>query len=159
MWEANQRLMKDVHTVDDFLEIQGVLTTIDMLEEDYHSRRNGTQYYQPDSYKRILRKSILERNGMAQQPIQQTQKQEFVENVPFGRYFPTFNDSAKMMEDGTICLSIPENFGELAAQRGMGRQMVIEQEFEKHFEENRMKFLSSIYNQPRTTTEVPPDGS
>jgi hypothetical protein len=61
------------------------------------------------------------------------------------------NITKKILEDGTLSVSIPEGFG-----MGHGtRQIVMDNEMEQHFEENRRRFLESIYNQPR----LPADGA
>jgi hypothetical protein len=146
---AMDKLVGNAKDMNDFLEKQGLVVMADMMEEDLAKRRDTTRFYQADSYKRYLRKSIL--NKMGVQEIANELTPVPGENIPFGRHFPTLNQSSKILEDGTLSVSIPEGFG-----MGHGtRQIVMDNEMEQHFEENRRRFLESIYNQPR----LPADGA
>lgn len=141
--KAIQGLVGDDNTtMNDFLRNQGILQTAFMLDEDLHRKRDTTRYYQEDSYKRFLRKAIMERNGISPatgQPAPMTNG----ENIPFGRNFPALNQASTVLDDGTLSISIPDHFG----VRSDGRQIVMNNEMERHFAENRQRFLQSIYNQ------------
>lgn len=130
--------------MNEFLQAQGVIQVADMLEESYAKRRDTTRYYQEDSYKRFLRKAIMERNGITAPANQGQLPMAPGENIPFGNSFPTLNQAAKILDDGTISISAPNHFG---VNNNMNRQIVLDNEMEKHFAENRQRFLQSIYNQ------------
>ncbi len=120
-----------------------------MLTEDYAKRRDTTRYYQEDSYKRFLRRSILERSGAVTPAIQQQiPPMSQGENIPFGNQFPTLNQAATLLDDGTISISAPNHFG---LNNNTNRQIVLDNQLEQHFAENRKKFLESIYNQEGST--------
>ena len=148
--QATQKLIGTDLNMNEFLEAQGVLKVADMLAEDYAKRRDTTRYYQEDSYKRFLRRSIMERNGIAPQthPVLNPG-----ENIPYGNQFPTLNQASTLLEDGTISISAPNHFG---LNNNTNRQIVLDNKMEEHFAENRRRFLESIYNQPR---EPVPDGT
>ena len=140
---AMNKLVGNAKDMNDFLEKQGLVAIATMMDDDLDKRRDTTRLYQPDAYRRYLRKSIL--NKMGVEEIERELTPVPGENIPFGRYFPALNESSKILEDGTLSISIPEGFG-----MGHGtRQIVMDNEMEQHFEENRRRFLESIYNQPR----------
>lgn len=119
-----------------FLEAQGVVKTIDKLEEEMHNRRNMGLYYDSNSYKRLLRKSIMEREGIKltdQQPVGPISPL----NLP---QFSTLAQSTRMLEDGTLSISAPSWISG-------GKSMELKNEMEAHFEENKRAFLESIYAQ------------
>lgn len=124
-----------------FLESHGALHNYEMMEEEQHRRRDASRYYQEDGYKRILRKSIARRNGIDVEQTQQPQVPNIINN------FPTLSQSGKMMEDGTISISAPPWLGST-------KHIQITNELEQHFEENRNKFLQSIYAQ-NSNEELP----
>ena len=118
-----------------FLHAQGLLHTYEIIEEEQHRRRDASKYYQDDGYKRILKKSIARRNGIDPDQITQPQQPNFMNS------FPTLAQNGSMMEDGTISISAPPWLG------GSAKHIQITNELEQHFEENRHKFLQSIYAQ------------
>lgn len=137
--------------MNEFMEAQGLLKVVDMLTEDYAKRRDTTRYYQEDSYRRFLRKSIMERNGISTTPQISLNPGE---NIPFGNQFPTLNSASTILEDGTISISAPNHFG---LNNNTNRQIVLDNKMEQHFEENKRRFLESIYNQPMEGP--PPNGT
>ena len=54
--------------------------------------------------------------------------------------FPTLSNCSQLLDDGTLSITAPSWIGN-------GKQFVIDNEMEQHFEENRHKFLQSIYSQ------------
>mgnify|MGYP003308216738 CR=1 FL=1 len=56
--------------------------------------------------------------------------------------FPTLAGSSSLLEDGTLNITAPPWM-----QGVGGRQLVVDNQLEQHFEENRHKFLASIYAQ------------
>lgn len=110
----------------------GMVQTYYNLEEEYHSRRNVSQYYQGDSYRRILRRSIAQRDGST------------TENIPMGSDFPVLNESADLLDDGTLSITVPDWIKN--KQYDGIEKLVVTNELEQHFEENRARFVQSIMN-------------
>lgn len=115
-----------------FLEGQGIIRSCDNLEEEMHNRRNMGMYYNSDSYKRLLRKSIIERDGIEIEPDKGPISPM---NLP---QFSTLAQSSKLLDDGTLSISAPS---------WVGKKLQMTNEMEAHFEENRQAFLQSIYVQ------------
>ena len=115
-----------------FLQSLGVLHTCELMEEEMHNRRDCSQLYSSDSYKRYLRKNILERNG-----IQPSNSQ----NTINPNLFPTLSNTSKLLDDGTLSVTTPPWIS------GSLRRIQLNNEMEQHFEENRRAFLESIYAQ------------
>ena len=118
--------------MNEFLQNQGIVAIYESMEEEMHKRKDGTRYYQEDGYKRFLRKAIMERKGIKPESVQQN-------GIPMSNAFPILSQSANMLEDGTLNITAPAWLG--------GRQITLNNEMEQHFEENRQKFLQSIYAQ------------
>ena len=118
--------------MQEFLHQQGVLQTYYNLEDELHRRRDVSQFYQGDSYKRFLRKAVRNRDG-GQNNISQSNSQ--LSN------FPVLNNSAQILDDGSISISAPSWMG------GGQTHIQLNNELEQHFEENRHRFLQSIYAQ------------
>lgn len=115
-----------------FLEGQGIIISCDNLEDEMHNRRNMGMYYNSNSYKRLLRKSIMEREGIEITPNQGPISPM---NLP---QFSTLAQSSKLLDDGTLSISAPS---------WVGKKIQMTNEMEAHFEENRQAFLQSIYAQ------------
>lgn len=123
--------------MNEWLNNLGMVQTYYNLEEEYHRRRDTSQYYQGDSYRRILRRSIAQRDG-----------EKAAENIPMGNEFATLNESATLLDDGTLNITLPPwiKNGQTSGADSIERVQVTN-ELEKHFEENRYRFLQSIMNQ------------
>ena len=119
-----------------FLQSLGVVHACDDMEQELHNRRDGSQLYSSDSYKRYLRKQIAERNG-----IKLAENNNNAANVIDANIFPTLGSSAKMLDDGSLSITAPSWIG------GSMRRIQLSNELEQHFEENRRAFLNSIYSQ------------
>ena len=131
-----QKVFGENPDMQKFLADQGVLKIVENIEEELHVRRDATQYYNNDAYRRILRKNILEREGI---------KEDTSTTVAGGLQLPQFaslSQSARLLDDGSISLSAPSWVGAAG-----GKSIQLNNEMEKHFEENRNKFLESIYRQ------------
>lgn len=118
-----------VTDMNSWLAAQGILTIYDNMEKEVHKRRDLTQFYDKASYRRLLRKSIMERDG-----IKETEEEHTASYLPF---FQNMNQSAKMLEDGTLSISAPNWVG--------GKSESFNNTLEAHFEENRNRFLQSIF--------------
>lgn len=126
-----KRLVGDNPNMQEWLEGLGVVHSYELLEQAYHQRRDASQYYNSDSYHRLLRRSIAERDGKP------------AENIPMGDNFPTLNQSASLLDDGTLSITLPP----WMKDKTSGADSIqITNELESHFEENRARFLESIYN-------------
>ena len=134
--KMHEQLLDGATDMNSFLHAQGKMKKAELIEEEMHRRKDGSQYYQVDAYKRFLRKSIMERNGkVSEQPISVPQQL----NNGLLNQFPTLNNSGTLLEDGTLSITAPPWLG--------NRQIVLNNQLEQHFEENRHKFLQSIYAQ------------
>ena len=124
-----------------FLGALGIVQVCENLEQEYHNRRDGSRLYDSDSYKRYLRKHIAERNGLT---AQQNNNQPFLNPAQAidAAMFPVMSQSAKILDDGTISVTAPPWLG-----GSTGRRILVNNEMENHFEENRRAFLNSIYAQ------------
>lgn len=122
--------------MNEFLNDCGCLRIYYNMEEEYHRRRDATGYYQPDAYKKFLRRSIRDRLNVNNNVPN--------ENIPLGNQFPTLNESAKMLDDGTISITPPDWI--MNNHSYQQPNLVINNELEQNFEENRNRFLQSIYN-------------
>lgn len=120
------------NNMQSFLEGQGIIRSCDNLEEEMHRRKNMGLYYDSNSYKRLLRKSIMEREGIE---IKSDQGPISPMNLP---KFSTLAQSSKLLDDGTLSISAPS---------WVGSKIQMDNEMEAHFEENRQAFLKSIYAQ------------
>ena len=123
----------DENNMQGFLQSLGVLHTCDMMEQEMHNRRDCSQLYSSDSYKRYLRKNILERNGI--NPNSNSQ------NTVNPNLFPTLSNTSKLLDDGTLSITAPSWISPSL------KRIQLNNELEQHFEENRRAFLESIYNQ------------
>lgn len=121
--------------MQEFLHQQGVLQSYYNLEDEMHRRRDASQYYQGDSYKRFLRKAIRERNGQSGESNLQNNQTGNING------FPVLSNSAQMLEDGSLSITAPSWLG------GGQSHIQFNNELEQHFEENRHRFLQSIYAQ------------
>lgn len=120
--------------MNDFLRAQGPLVTLGNMEEEMHKRRDASQFYQGDAYRRLLVKSIRDRNNKEGEQVSTP-----IPNLLAAENFPTLQQSGSILEDGSISITAPPWLG--------NRQMFVQNEMEKHFEENRSRFLQSIYAQ------------
>ena len=118
------------------LQSFGTMHACDELEKSIHDRRDGSQLYSSDSYKRYLRKQIAERNGLAPSDSYINAATAIDNNM-----FPTLGSSARMLDDGSLSITAPSWIG------GSARRIQLNNEMEQHFEENRRAFLNSIYSQ------------
>lgn len=118
--------------MEQFLQSQGLVEIYNNLEEEMHKRKDGTRYYQEDGYKRFLRKAINKRKGI-------DTNQNNSSNSIMNSAFPLLSQNGSLLEDGTISITTPSWLG--------NRQVQINNELEQHFEENRRRFLESIYAQ------------
>lgn len=128
-----QSMIGNSKDMNEFLDLQGLVKTSEIIEEDFHNKRDASQYYQTDAYKRILRKSIMERKGINSNNLTNP-------NPESQNPFPTLSNCSQLLDDGTLSITAPSWIGN-------GKQFVIDNEMEQHFEENRHKFLQSIYSQ------------
>ena len=129
-----QGLVGQSKDMNDFLHLQGLVKTSEIIEEDFHRRRDDSQYYDSDAYRRMLRKSIMKRKGISIDENKPNPEQPVPQNM-----FPTLGSSSQLLEDGTLNITAPAWLG--------NRQFVVSNEMEQHFEENRQRFLQSIYSQ------------
>lgn len=120
--------------MNDFLRAQGPLVTLGNMEEEFHKRRDASQFYQGDAYRRLLVKSIRDRNNKEGEEVSTP-----IPNLLAAENFPTLHQNGSILEDGSISITAPPWLG--------NRQMYVQNEMEKHFEENRNRFLQSIYAQ------------
>lgn len=121
--------------MNDFLRAQGPLTTLGIMEEEMHKRRDASQFYQGDAYRRLLVKSIRDRNKKEGEEVSTMP----IPSLLSAENFPALSQNGSILEDGSISITAPPWLG--------NRQMYIQNEMEKHFEENRSRFLQSIYAQ------------
>lgn len=129
-------LIGSATNMNEFLDKQGLLIIEDNLEKEMHTRRDGTQYYQQDAYRAYLRKQIRERiareNGTLGGPINNP-AQPYFNSMPS---FSTLQQCSNVLDDGTLSIHIPS--GRLAVENNI---------MEQKFEENRSRFLASIWAQ------------
>jgi hypothetical protein len=130
--------------MQDFLHDQGMFQIYINLEEELHRRRDDGRLYNKDAYKVFLRRAIRERQGLPPDPK---------ENIPMGAAFPTLNECGRIMEDGTLSISAPSW---IRSNNGSGIMNGIETKdsLEQHFEENRHRFLQSIWAQDQDSGVV-----
>lgn len=171
---AHNNLMQNVHNLNDFLEMQGVLKTLDLLEDEERRRRDGTQYFNGDAYHSYIVRNMIQKgkpNPMGQKVAEeisqmsqdevQNEANAVKNNIPFGDNFPILNETMTMLEDGTFNFSFPKDMNS-AYKNISPRQFIAEQRMEAHFQENKRKFLESIMNQPMEVVQQsggPPNGS
>jgi hypothetical protein len=139
-----------------FLRECGELISAQRLEEEDHNRRDVNVYYQQDgAYKSFIRQKIKERHNAEQgggitlpnmgqlNSGQLNNGQSNIgqlntgENIPFGNAFPTLNESAKLLDDGTLQISAPAWLG--------NKDYVVKNTMEDDYEKNRQLFIQSIY--------------
>ena len=130
----------DKQDLNGFFGALGIVQVCDNLEKEQHNRRDGSRLYDSDSYKRYLRKHIAERNGYIQQNINQPQMN--AAQILDASMYPTMSQSGKILDDGTITITAPPWLG-----GSTGRRILVSNEMEQHFEQNRQAFLNSIYAQ------------
>ena len=114
------------------------------LEEERHRRRNGSQYFQEDGYRRVLRNSIIrrkrEKQGITTEPVQ-GQNPYFNQQVNnMNDLFPIL-DGWNITDDGTLSIRAPE----FEAKDNVFKQEALNN-MQNVYEENRQRFLASIYN-------------
>jgi len=85
------------------------------------------------------RKHIAERDG-----LQPSDNYLNAAQVIDSTIYPTLGSAGKLLDDGTITISTPSWIGGGANSL---RRITLNNEMEKHFEENRQAFLQSIYSQ------------
>lgn len=136
-------VINEEKTMNGFLRSLGVVHACDDFEEEIHNRRDGSQLYSSDSYKKYLRKQIAEKNG-----IDLSSGGMNPANTIDANMFPTLGSSAKMLDDGSLSITAPSWIG------GSMRRIQLNNEMEQHFEENRRAFLNSIYSQGGTPNGV-----
>ena len=119
-------LMGDPKNMNDFFEAQGVLRVAENLENEMHERRNLTNMYSRDIFRKRIAQAKLERGDQ--------------ENTNF----PVLSNAAQMLDDGTMVLQAPNFFG---LNNNVDRQVVINNQLEAHYEENRRRFIESIYQE------------
>ncbi len=120
------------NNMNGFFQSLGVIHACHELEQELHNRKDTSQLYSSDSYKRYLHKHIMERNGI--NPDQNS-------NTVNPTLFPTLSNASKLLDDGTLSITTPSWIG------GSYRRIQLNNEMEQHFEENRRAFLQSIYGQ------------
>lgn len=130
--------LNKTNDMNGFLGSLGVIKVCNDLEQELHHRRDGSQFYSSDSYKKYLRKHIMERDGM-------TPSNGYLNPAQFidTNLYPTLGSAGKMLDDGTISITAPPWAGAADSLR----RIQVNNEMEKHFEENRQAFLQSIYAQ------------
>ena len=137
--EEFHKYLNDENTMNQFFGSLGVMKTCEDLMEEQHRRRDGSQLYSSDSYKRYLRKHIAERNGLKPSDNYLNAAQVIDSNM-----YPTLGSAGKLLDDGTISITTPSWIGGGANSL---RRITLSNEMEQHFEENRQAFLQSIYAQ------------
>lgn len=120
--------------MNEFLNNLGLVQIQENLEKEYHRRKDLSQYYKTDTYRSILRRNIAKRKGTTEN------------NIPLGSDFPTLNESAKLLDDGTLSISLPPWMKGQTSGADEVQHVQITNELEQNFEENRRRFLDSIYN-------------
>ena len=138
-FQETQKFYEAINTeknMNGFLQSLGIVHACDELEKELHSRRDTSQLYSSDSYKRYLHKHIMERNGI--NPSDSNNNL----NTVNPSLFPTLNSASKLLDDGTLSITTPPWLGS-----GSLKRIQVNNEMEQHFEENRRAFLESIYAQ------------
>ena len=130
--------LNQTNDMNGFLGSLGVIKVCNELEQEMHHRRDGSQLYSSDSYKKYLRKHIMQRDGMAPENGYLNAAQIIDSTI-----YPTLGSAGKMLEDGTISITAPPWLGGSDSLK----RIQVNDEMEKHFEENRQAFLQSIYAQ------------
>lgn len=125
------------NTMQSFLEGQGMLQVIENLEEESHKRRNLGMYYDKDSYHRLLKTMIMKREGVEVPEFKEGQPLSPI-NLP---QYRALSQSSSMLDDGTLSISAPNWVGQNHASIQLNNEM------KAHFDENRRKFIESIYAQ------------
>lgn len=131
-------------TVEEFSEQANDLLREYELEEERHRRRNGSQYFQEDGYRRVLRNSIIrrkrEKQGLSAEQVQ-GQNPYFNQQVNnMNDLFPIL-DGWNITDDGTLSIRAPE----FEAKDNVFKQEALNN-MQNVYEENRQRFLASIYN-------------
>lgn len=126
--------------MNSFLRDVGQVISAERLEEETHRRRDVSGLYQQDgAYKSLIRQKLRERykteNEGGQFNIPNLNNQD--NNIPMGGSFPTLQQSAKLLDDGTLQISAPAWLG--------NKQYSIKNTMEDEYEANRNRFLQSIY--------------
>ena len=127
-------------SMNGFFGSLGVMQVCDELAAEQHRRRDGSQLYSSDSYRRYLRKHIAERDGLNQSNGNGMNAAQVID----ASIYPTLGNAGKLLDDGTISITTPSWIGGGADSF---RRITLNNEMEKHFEENRQAFLQSIYSQ------------
>ena len=142
--DANfHKYLNDENSMNGFFGSLGVIEVCENLAQEQHRRRDGSQLYSSDSYKRYLRKHIAERDGLQPSNNYLNPAQIIDSNL-----YPTLGNAGKLLDDGTISITTPSWIGGGADSL---RRITLNNEMEQHFEENRQAFLQSIYSQEGTT--------
>ena len=136
-----RKIFEETSDMNTFLRDCGKLIVNDMIEEENHKRRNMSNLYRQDgAYKMLIRQKIKERynnenGGSVSLPIlgQQNNNQ-----IPMGQVFPTLNQSAKLLDDGSLQISAPSWLGD--------KQFTIKNTMEDDYEIQRGKFIQSVNN-------------
>ena len=119
-----QSLMGTNNDMNGFLQAQGLVQVAENLEEEMHARRDLTSMYSRDTFrKRIARAKIIREDNDSNK-------------------FPVLSNAAQLLDDGTMVLQAPNLFG---LNNNVDRQVVINNQLEAHYEENRRRFIESIY--------------
>lgn len=120
--------------MNSFFRDCGQLIAREMTEEENHKRRDmSTQYKQDGSYRQLIRRKLMERNAQQNNGIVPQQN-----NIPFGEQFPTLAQSATLLDDGSLSITVPP----WVKNKGS----VVTNIQEDGYEVSRRKFIESIYN-------------
>ena len=124
-----------------FLRDCGRVIAADMEEQELHKRRDASNLYQQGgAYRTLIRQKLIEKHqkenggGGITLPTLGGQQNN---NIPMGGAFPTLQQSATMLDDGTLKISAPSWLG--------NKQYVIQNTMEDEYEKNRNLFIQSIY--------------
>ena len=134
-----RKLVGESPDMNEFFGNLGLVQFQENLDEEYHKRKDLSQYYQSDTYRSIIRRNVAIRKG---------ETEPSNENIPLGTDFPILNESGKMLDDGsTLSISLPPwiKNGQTSGADSI-EHVQVTNELEQHFEENRQRFLQSIYN-------------
>jgi hypothetical protein len=125
-----------------FLRDCGQLISAERLEAEDHKRRDGSNLYQQNgAYRALIRQKIKDKHQMetggGEITLPGLNPNQNGSNIPMGESFPTLNQSARMLDDGTLQISAPAWLG--------NKQYVVKNAMEDDYEKNRQLFIQSIY--------------
>lgn len=134
---AHNKFFSENDDMNTFFGNCGEMIMEDHLEEERHRRRDGSGLYQQDgAYKMLIRKKLREKHAAQNGGGINLPQLGAQPNLPIGG-FPTLQQSAKLLDDGTLQISAPSWLG--------NNQYVVKNAMEDDYEKNRSKFVQSIF--------------